>query len=398
MKIAAITTCFRPRSHAHVILENFLEPYLFNGRKVVPDQQVVSLYVDQFPKKDMSREVAQRYGIPIYPTIAEALCCGKRRLQVDAVLMIAEHGRYSFNRLGQKRYPRKHFFDQIVEVMRRNGRTVPLFVDKHLSYRWDWAKEMFDTSRELGIPLMAGSSVPLAQQRPPMELPRGAKIKEAVSIHGGPIEAYGFHALELLQSQIESRKGNETGVVSVEVLEGKKLWNGDWSRSLAEAAMAAEFGKAPRSLKQIPGETATPSRGMMIRYADGFKATMLRVGKSDTRWNFACRLQGERRPRATSYYVGPWENRNLFKALCHAIQTHFRKAKSPYPLERTLLTTGLIDAYMHAQQVESGLLPTPHLQFPYQPKNFNAMREMGATWMIITEETPQPEGIDTFCG
>ena len=59
-------------------------------------------------------------------------------------------------------YPRKEFWDQIVAAMRRSQRFVPVFNDKHLSYRWDWAKSMYDEARELGIPLMAGSSVPLA--------------------------------------------------------------------------------------------------------------------------------------------------------------------------------------------------------------------------------------------
>lgn len=397
MKIAAVVTCFRPRSHAHVILENFLEPYLFNGRKIVPDQRVVSMYVDQFPKRDMSRGVAKRYGIRIYPTIAEALCRGKQRLDVDAVLLIGEHGRYSFNRLGQKRYPRKRFFDEVTDVMRASGRSVPMFVDKHLSYRWDWSREMVETSRELGIPLMAGSSVPLAQRRPPLELPQGRKIIEAVSIHGGEMEAYGFHAFENLQSQVESRLGGETGVASIEAVEGNKLWKDDWSRRLTEAAMAAELGKTPKSLTKIPGEMSSPSRGAVVRYVDGMKATMFTVGKSDMRWNFACRMQGDRKPRATSYYVGPWMNRNLFKALVHAIQHHFRTGRAPYPVERTLLTTGMIDAYMRSR-TKRGPLLTPHLEFSYKAKNFKPMREMGATWKKVTEEMPEPAGIDGFCG
>jgi hypothetical protein len=397
MKVAVITTVFRPLSHAHVILENFLEPYLFNGRKIVPDQKIVSMYVDQFPKRDMAREVAKKYGIRIYPTIGEALCRGKRRLDVDAVLLIGEHGRYSFNRFRQKRYPRKQFFDQVAAVMRSSGRSVPMFIDKHLNYRWDWAQQIMETAKELKIPLMAGSSVPLAQRRPPLELPKGAAIAEAVSIHGGGIEVYGFHAFELLQSLVESRRGGETGIVSVEALSGEKLWKGDWSQSLARAAMAAEFGRPPRSLKRVPGEKENPSAGVIVRYADGLKATMLIVGKSDMRWNFACRLKGERKPRATSYYVGPWDNRNLFKALAHAIQHHFRTARAPYPVERTLLTTGLTEAFMRAQKI-SGPLLTPHLEFSYKPRNFKAMREMGATWKILTEDIPQPKGLDTFVG
>ena len=195
MKIAAVITCFRHRSHANVILKNFLEPYLFNGRKVDPNCKIVSIYVDQHLKTDMARKVAREYGIRIYPTIHQALCHGRKHLNVDAVLAIAEHGSYSRNRFGQKRYPRKWFFDEIADVMGRSKRTVPVFMDKHLSYRWDWAKEIYDTSREMKIPVMVGSSVPLAQRRPPLEIPSGAEFAEAVLVHGGELEVYNFHPL-----------------------------------------------------------------------------------------------------------------------------------------------------------------------------------------------------------
>ena len=211
MKVAVITTVFRPLSHAHVILENFLEPYLFNGRKIVPDQKIVSMYVDQFPKRDMAREVAKKYGIRIYPTIGEALCRGKRRLDVDAVLLIGEHGRYSFNRFRQKRYPRKQFFDQVAAVMRSSGRSVPMFIDKHLNYRWDWAQQIMETAKELKIPLMAGSSVPLAQRRPPLELPKGAAIAEAVSIHGGGLRFMGFMHLSCCSLWLNRAGGERQG-------------------------------------------------------------------------------------------------------------------------------------------------------------------------------------------
>ncbi|MEZ6071737.1 MAG: hypothetical protein R3C10_16090 [Pirellulales bacterium] len=71
LKVAAVITEFTYRSHAHVILENFLEPYLFNGQPTESGMDVVSMYVDQFPEGDMARDVAKRYGFTIYPTIAE---------------------------------------------------------------------------------------------------------------------------------------------------------------------------------------------------------------------------------------------------------------------------------------------------------------------------------------
>ncbi|MFM7161676.1 MAG: hypothetical protein ACKO3P_15080, partial [Planctomycetaceae bacterium] len=155
-KVAVLFTEFTYRSHAHVILENFLEPYLFNGRKTESSVEVVALFGDQFPDRDMGRKVAERYGIPIYDTIAGALTRGTGKLAVDGVASIAEQGDYPRNELGQQLYPRKRFFDESVAVMRDSGRVVPYFNDKHLSYRWDWAREMYDTARELKMPFMAG--------------------------------------------------------------------------------------------------------------------------------------------------------------------------------------------------------------------------------------------------
>ncbi len=401
LKVAVVFTEFTYRSHAHVILENFLHPYLFNGEWTDPGMDVVSLYGDQFPEGDMSRAASKEYGIPLYPTIDAALCLGGKELAVDAVLSIGEHGKYPRNEKGQREYPRKRFFDEIVTVFRRSNRVVPVFNDKHLSFRWEWAKEMYDTARELRIPLMAGSSVPLAERRPVLELPAGSRIAEAVSIHGGGFESYDFHALEVLQSMVEARHGGETGIARVQYFSGEALWKaaeeGLWSLPLAQAAMAAELGPdAPpvREFAQAELERAAPF-GTLLIYRDGLRAMVLKFGREDTRWNFACRLEGDPEPKATAFYVGPWNNRNLFKALSHAIQTHFRQSRSPYPLERTLLTTGILDAEADSRFRGGDPVETPHLGMAYPPVDFRAMREMGASWKLITEDTPEPEGIDT---
>jgi hypothetical protein len=396
-RVAAVYTVFHHRSHAHVLLENFLEPYYFNGKLAEPGVQVVSFYADQrAPKGDMTQEVARQYQIGVYKTIAEALCLGGDQLAVDAVLSIGEHGIYPVNQLGQTEYPRKRFFDEIVAVMRRSKRVVPLYNDKHLSYRWDWAKQMVDTARELRIPFMAGSSVPLAQRLPPLELAPGAEIVEAVSIHGGGLESYDFHALEVLQSLVEARKGGESGVARVTFLQGDALWkaatDGRWSKELAEAAMAAELGKRPATLQQIHGEPSVQPHGILLNYRDGFRAIVLKIGANGTRWNFACRLRGDPQPKALRYYVGPWQNRNLFKALAHAIQHMIHTGQPAYPVERTLLVSGILDATMHARAAGHGLA-TPHLEFGYKPVDYRAMREMGASWKKITEAMPEPFGI-----
>lgn len=392
-RVAAVYTVFRFRSHAHNILENFLMPYLFNGNRTVSPCDVVSFYADQrSPTGDTTDEVARRFRIPVYRNIADALTLGGRELAVDAVLSIGEHGEYPFNRLGQHEYPRKRFFDEAVAVMRRSGRYVPIFNDKHLSWYWNWSRAMYDTCMEHRMPFMAGSSVPLAQRRPALEIPAGARIEEAVSIHGGGIDSYDFHALEVLQSMVESRQGSETGVERVEYLEGDDLFRaaqaGRWSLRLAEAAMATELGKnVPDLRRPIPGERAAVPHGLLITYRDGFRAMMLKVGANSVRWNFAARLRGDDRLHATRFHAGPYGNRCLFMALSHAIQDCFVQGRSPYPVERTLLTTGLTEMAVRSRAAGMAL-DTPPLDIRYAARDYRAMREMGASWRVL-DGTPE---------
>lgn len=396
-RVAAIYTWFTHRSHAHVILENFFHNYLFNGKITNPGVDVVSIYADQTaPKGDLTQQVANKYKVPVYKTIREALTLGGKQLAVDAVLSIGEHGNYPLNDMGVREYPRKRFFDAIVDVMRQSNRYVPLFNDKHLSYRWDWARAMYDTCLQFQIPFLAGSSVPLAQRRPALEIQNGPRLEEAVAIHGGPFESYDFHGLEILQSLVEFRQGGEAGVENVEFLRGEALWNAAtqkrWSRALADAAMAAEFNKKLDSLTQIPGEGKFEPHGILINYRDGFKATVLKLGQSATRWNIAYKVMNEKQPRATSWYVGPWNNRNLFRALSHAIQHLFTTRQQPYPVERTLLTTGILEAAVRSRHQKGERITTKHLHFGYKPRDFTPFREMGASWKIITDKTPEPVG------
>ena len=409
-RVAAVFTVLRFRSHAFNILENFLRPYYFNGQRIDPGVDVVSFYADQFPQDDMAKDVARRFNIPLYQTIDQALCLGGRTLHVDAVLLIGEHGDYPYNELGQHLYPRKKFFDEAVAVMDRSERHVPVFNDKHLSYRWDWAKQMFDTARQRKLPLLAGSSVPLAQRVPPLQLPNGCRIEEAVSIHGGGLESYDFHALEVLQSIVEARRGGETGISSIELLHGDAFEQarrqGRWSAELEEAAMRAEQnmsdGKQLRQPRPTRGVFQTrqastddlPPRpqgdyAICIRYKDGLKATVLKCGSSSDRWNFACRIAGETAPRATAFFNGPWGNRCLFKALSHAIQHLFIQQQEPYPAERTLLTTGAVEAIVQSFG-QGKAIDTPQLEFSYVPRDWTASRESGESWKKVTIATPQP--------
>jgi hypothetical protein len=379
-RMAVITTEWRDRSHAWHMAERFLHGYPMAGRWHRPAFDVVSAYVDQFPKNDLSRDRAKEFGFRIYPTIAQALRCGGERLDVDAVLIIGEHGNYPTNKFGQKEYPRYRFFQEVVEVFRKDGRTTPVFNDKHLSWRWEWARDMADTSRKLGFAFLAGSSLPVTWRMPSIDMPHGAEVEEVMCLAMGGLDSYDFHALEVIQCMAERRRGGERGVAWMHALRGPAVWKalatgsfkaGGWDPRLFEAclcrsqtlAQPATFSHRHPTDRQVRDWVANPV-AYRFEYADGLKATMLLMNGLVGDFTFAAKLRGQAEPLSTLFYLPPVPNVTYSAALMSKVEETFTTGRTPYPLERTLLTTGLVAAGM--QSLAAGQrLDTPHLAIRY---------------------------------
>jgi hypothetical protein len=379
--MAVITTEWRERSHAWHMAERFLHGYPVAGRWHRPPFEVVSAYVDQTPANDLSRARAQEFNFRIYPTIAEALRCGTNRLAVDAVLIIGEHGSYPTNRLGQKQYPRYEFFQQVVEVFRRDGRTTPVFNDKHLSWNWDWARQMADTSRQMGFAFLAGSSLPVTWRMPAVDLPHGAEAEEMMCVAMGQVDSYDFHALEVIQCMAERRRGGECGVSWVQALRGESVWRamaagswqaGGWAPRLFEACLCrSQTLEQPPTFSHrhpTPGQIREWVRrpvAYRVEYRDGLKATMLLVNGLVGDFTFAAQLRGQKEPLSTLFYLPPNPNVTYSAALMAKVEETFLTGRTPYPLERTLLTTGLVAAGMQSYAAGEERLETPHLAIRY---------------------------------
>ncbi len=142
-RVAAVVTEYRLHSHADVIVGKILEGYNYDGG-AGPNLQLASLYVDQFPDKDMSRGLSKKYSFPIRDSIEGAVTLGGKELAVDGVVIVGEHGDYPLNAKGQKLYPRRRFFEAVTKVFEKTGKSVPVFNDKHLAATWDDARWMYD--------------------------------------------------------------------------------------------------------------------------------------------------------------------------------------------------------------------------------------------------------------
>ena len=264
-KMAIITTEWRYHSHAWHMGERFLAGYPIEGHWHYPPFDVVAAYVDQQPENDLSRGRAKQFGFTIYPTIAEALRCGGDKLAVDAVLVIGEHGDYPNNEIGQKKYPRYEFFKQVVDVFKSDGRVVPMFNDKHLSWKWEWAKEMVDTARAMNIPYTAGSSLPVTWRMPSIDMPYGAEVEEVICLAIGGLDSYDFHALEVIQCMAERRKGGETGVAWVESLRGDAVWKAMDSGYLAKRRLGSPTVRRLPARSQTLAQEETTSHRLPTR-------------------------------------------------------------------------------------------------------------------------------------
>lgn len=382
-RLAVVTTVWRHKSHSWHMAERFLHGYPLRGKWHHPDIEVVSAYVDQVPENDLSRDRAKEFGFTIHPTIAAALRCGGDRIAVDGVLLIGEHGDYPTNSIGQKQYPRYEFFQQIVDVFRKDGRSVPLFNDKHLSWNFAWAKEMVETSRAMKFPFLAGSSLPVTWRMPSIDMPFGAEVEEVLSVSQGPIDVYDFHALEMIQCMAERRAGGETGVVAMQALRGDAVWRamskaswteGGWNPALFEACLSRSH-----TVTQDPAFSHRfPTRDQMqtwvkdpiayrFEYADGLKATMLLMNELNADFTFAAKLKEQATPLSTQFHLPPSPNVVYSAALMSHAESMFQTGLAPYPVERTLLTSGLVTAGLKSLASDQTRIETPHLNIRYVP-------------------------------
>src|SRR3989442_13547596 len=105
-------------------------------------------------------------------------------------------------------------------------------------------------------------------------------------------------------------------------------------------------------------------------HADGLKCTMLLMNGLIEDFNFAAHIEGRPEIFSTQMYLPMPPARtslaNFFSPLVNNMEKMFLTGKPTYPVERTLLTTGLTAAGVESLFRKSRY-ETPHLQITYQP-------------------------------
>ncbi|GIW88220.1 MAG: hypothetical protein KatS3mg108_2544 [Isosphaeraceae bacterium] len=376
--VALIGTVDYKHSHAQHFLDRLLRGYAWQGGWRTPDVELVSFYIDQFPDNDLARARSQRHKLPLYPTIAEALTRGTSKLAVDGVLIIGEHGNYPRNEKGQTLYPRYEFFKQVVAVFESSGRSVPVFNDKHLSTDWSECLAMVETARRLGFPFLAGSSLPVTWRLPSIDMPYGADLKESLCAGYGAVDSYDFHGLETAQCMSERRRGGEVGIRSVQALRGPAMWDRIATSESTARLLVAALCRS-QSLPAQDGYNVEPihfeaarrqfpdAYAYFIEHRDGFKTTLVMLPIHD--FNYAGLLADGSILSCQMYLPMPGRassTADFFNPLIRHIETMITENHAPYPVERTLLTSGMTLAAVDSLHQAGAVVPTPDMAVTYQ--------------------------------
>ena len=369
-KIALIGTEVRRLSHAQHFIDRFLLGYAWDGGWRRPDVDLVSLYIDQFPEGDLARATAKRHNVPIHATIADALTLGTSKLAVDGVVIIGEHGNYPRNEIGQKLYPRFKFFKEVIKVFEASGRSVPVFNDKHLSTSWRECVEMVEDAKRLRFPFQAGSSLPVTRRIPALDIPYDTPMSESVCACYGGMDSYDFHGLETAQCMSERRKGGEVGIRRVLALRGAPMWEHAARRENTKRLLVAALTRS----HNLPVKDGYPTDAITFEWArqafpeawayfiehrDGFHTSLFMVAIRDM--NYAG--LNSRTGAITScqmYLPMPGHGSttaDFFNPQIRHIERMIMENKAPYPIERTLLTSGMtmagVESFHRGQAVDT---------------------------------------------
>lgn len=377
-KIALIGTAVYKLSHAQHFIDRFLLGYTWRGGWRGPEVDLVSLYIDQFPENDIGRATAKWHSVPIYPTVEESLTLGGSKLAVDGVVIIAEHGDYPRNEKGQTLYPRYKFFKQVVRVFEASGRSVPVFNDKHLSTEWSECVEMVNDSKRLEFPFLAGSSLPVTRRMPAIDLAYGAPLAESVCVGYGRMDSYDFHGLETAQCMSERRRGGEAGIRSVQALRGKAMWDHVAGRETTQRLMVAALTRS----HNLPEENGYPTAPVTFEWArqvfadgwayfiehlDGLRTTLFMFPIRD--FNYAG-LNADTGEIVSCQMYLPMPTHgsttaDFFNPLVHHIERMIVDNAAPYPVERTLLTSGMTLAGVESFHRDQQIVETPEMAVRY---------------------------------
>jgi hypothetical protein len=148
-----------------------------------------------------------------------------------------------------------------------------------------------------------------------------------------------------------------------------------WSKRLLEAALSrsdslqgySELDSRPQDLAkngELPRLVKNPS-AYLIERNDGLRTTLLMLDGALQDFTFAARLQGGR-ILSTQFFLPPAPNVNYSACLVAQIEEMILTQRAPYPVERTQITSAMLDRLLDSRVQGHRRLETSDLRIQYR--------------------------------
>jgi hypothetical protein len=196
----------------------------------------------------------------------------------------------------------------------------------------------------------------------------------------GGVDSYDFHGLETAQCMSERRRGGERGISRVHALKGEAVWQaldaGD--RETTRRLMVAALNRS----HNLPVETGYPTDAVtyewakkampnmtayFIEHVGGFRTTLFLGPIRD--FNYAG-MKGDGGIVSCQMYL-PMPGHgsttaDFFNPLVRHIEDLVLERRANYPIERTLLTSGMVIAAVGSLSGGQVPIDTPEMAVAYE--------------------------------
>lgn len=160
----------------------------------------------------------------------------------------------------------------------------------------------------------------------------------------------------------------------VQSLQGEALWrlfdSGELRRDLLDAALSITPHRADLDMRRDAGATL-----FRFQYLDGLPGAVVMLPGFAQGTAVAMGIRGQSKPLAVRFDERTQPRHPHFAYLLKAIERMIHTGRPQYPVERTLLTTGILDRALTSLHEGQRRRETPELAIAYTPVDYpNAPR------------------------
>jgi hypothetical protein len=346
-KIAFVVEEFALGTPAQQLLDRFLMGYPHEGgfRRLDGCAVAVHLVSGAKPKEIEQRE--NDFGLAYAPELAGALA------DADGVVVVWRGAGARANE------------SLLTRVVEQAPAGCACFVHGALAASDAGAREIARAASARRIALAAGATTAVTWRLPEVDVPRGARLRQALIVVQGQFPDAEFEALEGLLPLLERRRGGETGVARVRHFDGSAVWEagerGLWSWPLLAAALSRSDN--PQGDAAVDGRTqdlvglglvprlARQPRGWVLDHRDGLRSAILVLDGVVGDYNFALDTVGHGIISAQLYRPRP-PAQQQFSRLAAVVEDYFRTGQPPWPIQRSFFVSGWL-AELHQASARS---------------------------------------------